>query len=63
MSGPIALNRIGWKFYFVLIFPVAVELVCVYLFFPETKQRSLEDIAEVFGDKVCSSRSQRFGQR
>lgn len=52
VAGPIALDRISWKFYYVLIFPVAVELVCVYLFFPETKQRSLEDIAEAFGDKV-----------
>jgi len=53
MAGPIALNDIGWKFYFVLIIPTAIEWVCVYLWFPETKQRSLEDIAEAFGDKVA----------
>ena len=42
VAGPIALDKISWRFYLVLIVPPAVELVCVYLFFPETKQRSLE---------------------
>ena len=53
VAGPIALNNISWKFYFVLIIPPAIEWVCVFLWFPETKQRSLEDIAESFGDKVA----------
>jgi MFS family permease len=53
VAGPIGLDAIGWRFYFVVIIPPAIEFVCVYLFFPETKQRSLEDIAEVFGDKVA----------
>lgn len=53
VAGPIALNDISWKFYFVLIIPVAIEWICVFLWFPETKQRSLEDIAEAFGDKVA----------
>ena len=42
VAGPIALNTIAWKFYLVLIIPPAIECVCVYLYFPETKQRSLE---------------------
>jgi sugar porter (SP) family MFS transporter len=53
VAGPIALNEISWKFYLVLIIPTAIEFVCVYLWFPETQQRSLEDIAEAFGDKVA----------
>lgn len=53
VAGPIALNDITWRFYFVLIVPPAVEFVCVCLWFPETRQRSLEDIAEAFGDKVA----------
>jgi sugar porter (SP) family MFS transporter len=53
VAGPIALNNISWRFYLVLIIPPAVELTCIYLWFPETKNRSLEDIAEVFGDKLA----------
>ncbi|RDW59195.1 hypothetical protein BP5796_12119 [Coleophoma crateriformis] len=53
VAGPIALDNIGWKFYLVLIIPTTVEFICVYLWFPETKNRSLEDIAEVFGDKLA----------
>lgn len=53
VAGPIALNAISWKFFIVLIIPPAIEFVAVYLFFPETKQRSLEDVAEQFGDKVA----------
>ena len=37
VAGPIALNAISWKFYFVLIIPPAIEFLCVYFFFPETK--------------------------
>jgi sugar porter (SP) family MFS transporter len=53
VAGPIALNAVTWKFYIVLIIPTAIEWVCILLWFPETKQRSLEDIAEAFGDKVA----------
>lgn len=35
------------------IIPTAVLLLCVYFFFPETKQRSLEDINAAFGEKVA----------
>ena len=59
VAGPIGLNAISWRFYFVIIIPPAVEFLCVYLFFPETKQRSLEDIAEIFGDKVAVHYYQR----
>ena len=42
VAGPIALNAISWSFYLILIIPPAIEFACVYFFFPETKQRSLE---------------------
>jgi MFS family permease len=52
-AGPPALDRIGWKFFFVLIFPTALHLLGVYFLYPETKQRSLEDINAAFGEKVA----------
>jgi MFS family permease len=53
VAGPIALDNIKWKFFLVFIIPTAVEWVCVYFFFPETKQRSLEDINAAFGETVA----------
>lgn len=53
VAGPIGLDAISWRFYFIVIIPPAIEFLCVYFFFPETKRRSLEDIAEIFGDKVA----------
>jgi MFS family permease len=53
VAGPIALTTIGYKFYFVLIIPTALYLVAIYFLFPETMQRSLEDINQQFGEKVA----------
>lgn len=52
VAGPIALNNIGWKFFLVLICPTAVYIPIIY-FFPETRQRSLEDINAQFGETVA----------
>jgi hypothetical protein len=41
VAGPIALDKIGWKFFLVLIIPTAFNIVFVYFFCPETKGRSL----------------------
>lgn len=53
VGAPVALNAIGWKFYLVLIVPSAVYICLIYLLFPETRMRTLEEIGEVFGDKVA----------
>jgi Sugar (and other) transporter len=53
VAGPIALEKIGWRFFFVLIFPTALHIVFVYFMCPETKGRSLEDINAQFGEKVA----------
>ncbi|KAI9710317.1 MAG: hypothetical protein M1820_002812 [Bogoriella megaspora] len=53
VAGPIALNVISWKFFIVLIIPPAFLWFIVFFFYPETKQRSLEDLGEAFGDKVA----------
>ncbi|KAF1813591.1 general substrate transporter [Eremomyces bilateralis CBS 781.70] len=53
VAGPIALDEITWKFYLILIIPTALHFLNVYFFFPETKQRSLEDINQAFGEQVA----------
>jgi MFS family permease len=53
VAGPIALDQIKWKFFLVLIIPTALHWLNVYFFFPETKQRSLEDINLAFGEQVA----------
>lgn len=53
VAGPIALDKIGWKFFLVLIIPTALHFLNVFCFFPETKQRSLENINVAFGEAVA----------
>lgn len=53
IAGPIAFERIKWKFFFVLLVPTAFHIVFVYFMCPETKGRSLEDINAQFGEQVA----------
>ncbi|KAL2818715.1 general substrate transporter [Aspergillus cavernicola] len=46
--NPIAFAALAWKFYFVYVACLAVFFVLIYFLFPETKGRSLEEIAVVF---------------
>ena len=39
------------RFYLVLICPSVIYLPIIYFLFPETKNRTLEEIGEIFGDK------------
>lgn len=50
VAGPIALAKISWKFLLVMIIPTAIYWFLIYFLFPETRQKSLEDINEAFGD-------------
>ncbi|KAL6927449.1 hypothetical protein ACO0SA_003747 [Hanseniaspora valbyensis] len=49
--NPIALDAIDWKYYIVYVCILAVEL-CVTFTFIETSGRTLEEVAEVFGDGI-----------
>ena len=49
--NPIALTSIGWKYYNVFTVLLLIYCVLVYFLFPETRRKSLEEIAEVFGDE------------
>ncbi|KAF5237861.1 hypothetical protein FANTH_10575 [Fusarium anthophilum] len=46
-SGP-AFQDIGYYFYLVFVFWDLFEAVFIYFFFPETKDRTLEELSEVF---------------
>ncbi|KAH8879492.1 sugar transporter-like protein [Thozetella sp. PMI_491] len=46
-SGP-AFEAIGYYFYLVFVFWDLIEAVVIYMFWPETKDRTLEELAEVF---------------
>ncbi|KAJ5371234.1 sugar transporter [Penicillium cataractarum] len=46
--NPIALDAIGWKYYIVFAVILAVIVVTTYLFYPETKGHTLEEMAVIF---------------
>lgn len=50
--NPIAMDAIGWKFYIVYCCSIAFCFVVYYVFFPETKDYSLEEVGLVFGDQI-----------
>lgn len=52
--NPIAMEAIGWKYYIVFCCLLAVLFGVVWFFFPETKGRTLEEIAEIFDGKKHS---------
>lgn len=61
--NPIALDRIGWRYYiFFCCFDVLV-LVVTWFCFPETKGHSLEEIAEVFDGPDFDVDEEKVGKR
>ncbi|KAF5566706.1 hexose transporter [Fusarium phyllophilum] len=46
--NPIGLKNLGWKYYIVYCVWLCVVLITVFFMFPETKNRSLEEVSEVF---------------
>lgn len=51
-GNPSAIIHLAWKYYIVYCCVLAVECVVFYFFYPETSGRSLEEVAEVFGDYI-----------
>lgn len=49
--SPVALGKIGWRFYFVFVaFNLVVTIPVIFFFFKETNGLSLEEIDTLFGD-------------
>jgi hypothetical protein len=59
--NPIALEAIHWKYYGVYIVIQAVAVVCIYLWYPETKGLLLEEVATVFDGERAVLSAQREG--
>ncbi|KPI40239.1 Quinate permease [Cyphellophora attinorum] len=51
-AAPTAFKNIGYKFWIILIILTVIYGILVYLYLPETKGMTLEDISVVFGDPV-----------
>lgn len=53
--APILLELISWRLYLIHALSCLVSFLVVWLFYPETKGLSLEDMDSVFGDKSAAS--------
>jgi MFS family permease len=51
-SGATAFKNIGWRMYMIWFACNVVSTVVIYFVIPETKQMTLEEIGELFGDNV-----------
>lgn len=59
-ANPVAMDAISWKYYIVYCCIIAVEIVLVYFGFPETKSRTLEEVALIFdGEKAFGDVSEK----
>lgn len=53
MCAPVAFTTIGWKYYVIFIVLPIFGAAIMYLFYPETKGLTLEEIGKKFGDGVA----------
>lgn len=47
-ANPVAMEAIAWRYYIVWCVVIGINFVLIIFFFPETKGRGLEEVAEVF---------------
>ncbi|KAL4767286.1 general substrate transporter [Aspergillus nidulans var. acristatus] len=47
-ANPVAMDAISWRYYIVWCVVIGVNFTLIFLFFPETKGKGLEEVAEIF---------------
>jgi hypothetical protein len=57
--NPVALAALAWRYYFVYIGCLISFVAIIWFLFPETKGRSLEEIAEVFEGPAVETEAHR----
>lgn len=50
--SPTALDRLGFKYFYVFFAMNIVAFLCYWFFYPETKGRTLEQMDALFGDQL-----------
>jgi hypothetical protein len=50
-AAPDAFETISWKFFLVFIIFAALGSITVFLFFPDTSHKPMEEVADMFGDR------------
>jgi hypothetical protein len=50
---PIAIAAISWRYFLIFVFTDLIFVIVFYFQFPETANIPLEEVAALFGDKVC----------
>jgi cbb3-type cytochrome oxidase subunit 3 len=61
--NPIALGKIGWRYYIVFVVILVLYGVTVFFFYPETKGHTLEQMTLVFdGQDAAESDEREFGK-
>lgn len=62
--SPIALGKIGWKYYFVFCaFNIVVTIPTVFFVFKETNQLSLEEIDLLFGERALGNLPENLAEK
>ena len=47
-ANPVAMDAIAWKYYIVWCVVIGINFTLIFFFFPETKGKGLEEVAEIF---------------
>ncbi|KAM3578648.1 hypothetical protein VKS41_008848 [Umbelopsis sp. WA50703] len=53
-ANPVAFAALGWKLYVIYCCWVFVEVLVVWIFLPETKGKSLEELLELFDGRKAA---------
>ena len=51
----IAIDAISWKYFLIFVICDMIFIVLFYLFFPETKNKTLEELEAIFGEQSCGN--------